>query len=97
MKVQGKFKFKGVQRKDGGTFVNDNGREIKYHAKYSFRVDETTENGLYERTFSVPLDSPLVKTLLTLKPYDDIIIDFELLFTNVNSNVRVIPVAIKNV
>ncbi len=92
MKCQGKFKFKGLQKRDGGKFTNSNGQEINYAAKYQLKVDEQTEDGIYERTFNISLDSPLLEVLLITKPYSDIVIEFDIVFYG--NNCRVIPVAI---
>lgn len=92
MKCQGKFKFRGLSQKDGGTFTNSNGRVINYNSSYQLKLDETTDKGVYERTFKIPLDSPLIAQLAQKQMYDEIIMEFEIVFFG--SNVRVIPVAL---
>ena len=51
MKCVGKFKFKGLVKREGGSFTNDRGQEITYKESYLLKVDESTENGIYERGF----------------------------------------------
>ena len=92
MKSLGKFKFKEIQKVDGGTFTNSKGDEITYNDSYKIKVDEMTNNGIYERVFKIPIDSPLVREFAELKPYTDITIEFDI---NIyGSKVSVIPVAI---
>lgn len=92
MKCRGNFKFKSVTRKDGGEFKNDKGEIIKYKESYSLKVDEQAEGNIYERTFKVAVDSPLVSQLNTLKPYDNIVLEFDV---NIyGSRTTIVPVAL---
>ena len=93
MKCQGKFKFKGISKRNGGSFTNSQGEIVNYSESYILKVDEFTEKGIFERVFKLSIDSPLVSQLSLLKPYDDIILDFDVILFG--SSVRVIPVALK--
>lgn len=77
MKCIGKFKFKELQKREGGVFKNNNGEEIQYKESYVIKADETTEKGIYERAFKISVDSPLVKDLESLEAYEDIEIEFD--------------------
>ena len=93
MKCIGKFKFKGLTRKDGGSFTNDRGQEIKYKPSYSLKLDEMTEEGINERLFKIADDSALVSSLQQLKPYQDITLEFDvILYAN---SIKLVPVALK--
>lgn len=94
MKSVGKFKFKGLVKKDGGKFVNAKGEEIVYKESYSLTLDEETENGIYVRTFKIATDSVLVPKLLQYKPYQDIVLEFDVTFYG--NSIKVIPTAIQN-
>ena len=93
MKCQGNFKYKGLIKRHGGSFTDTTGKVINYKESYSLKVDEQTENGLYERQFKVALDSPLVAELKALELYDDITIDFDVKIYG--SKISVIPVALQ--
>ena len=80
MKCQGKFKFKSLTKKDGGSFTNNKGQVITYRPSFSLKVDELTENGIFERIFKISEDSPLLNSLVNFKPYDDIVLDFDVKF-----------------
>ena len=92
IKCQGKFKFKGIEKREGGSFVNDKGRKIDYDESYSLKVDEETENGIYERVFRIKKDSEIVDDLLLVKPYTNIILEFEIRFYG--RNINVVPVSL---
>lgn len=93
MKCVGKFKFKGLTKKDGGSFTNDKGQEITYKPSYSLKLDEMTEEGIYERIFKIADDSALVPSLQQLKPYQDITLEFDV-FLYANS-VKLVPCSLK--
>lgn len=93
MKCVGNFKFKGLTKRDGGSFTNTNGKVINYKESYNLKVDEQTENGIYERQFKVSVDSPLVPELMALDLYDDITLDFDLKIYG--NRISVIPVALQ--
>lgn len=94
MKCVGKFKFKGLVKREAGSFTNDKGQEINYSESYLLKVDESTDKGIYERGFKIPSDSDLVIPLSKLQPYQDITLEFEVNFYS--NSVRVVPIAIKN-
>ena len=93
MKCNGKFKFKELTKKEAGEFKNSNGEIIKYDERYALKVDEITENGIYERIFKIAVNNQIIEQLQGLKPYQDIVIEFEVQFYN--TSIRVIPVALK--
>lgn len=90
MKSVEEFVFRGLDKKEGGKFINDKGQEISFDPKYNLKVDEVTENGVFERIFKIPVDSKILETLLILKPYDKVTIEFDIAFYS--NGVRVIPV-----
>lgn len=92
MKCRGKFKFKEIQGKPAGVFTNAQGVQINYDAKYVLKVDEKTDKGIEERTFKLPVDSPLVPKLQEYKEYSDIILDFDVIISS--SYVRIVPTEI---
>lgn len=93
MKCVGDFKFKGLIKRDGGSFTDTTGKVINYKESYSLKVDEQTENGIYERQFKVAIDSPLVAELKALELYDDITLDFDVKIYG--TRINVIPVALQ--
>ena len=95
MKCQGRFKFKSLEEKQGGEFINGKGETIKYNPSKALKVDEITEKGIYERIFKVALDNTeILNGLQNVKPYDDIIIEFDVIISSLST--RLIPVRIVN-
>ena len=92
MKCQGKFKFRGLVKKDGGKFTNNQGQEISYNESYALKLDEETENGVYERSFKVAIDNPIVPALAQKKLYEDIVIECDV--TIYNTRVSLVPVSV---
>lgn len=87
----GEFIYKGVEKREGGTFTNDKGQNINYDASYLLKVDELTDSGAYERKLKISKDNTmLVDKLKAKKFYEKINLRCEIVFSN--SNVRVIPV-----
>ncbi len=83
MKCKGNFKYKGISKTEAGVFKNDKGEEIKYNASYKIKVDEITDNGINERVLKFPAENDaLFQKIITLKPYDDITLDFVVELTN---------------
>lgn len=82
MKCQGKFKYKGFEKRDGGDFVNPQGQKIEYQPKYVIKVDEIGQEGVFERIFKVPLESALIPQLSNKNLYDDITLEFDIQFTS---------------
>lgn len=96
MYCEGNFKFKGILKKDAGTFKNDKGEVINYPEKYELKVDEIDEDGLInERLFKLPIDSKLIATLVTFKPYQDINLTFDVSFLK-SGSVKVTPVDVSS-
>lgn len=94
MKAKGRFKFKELILKNAGKFNNQKGESIEYPASYSLKVDEIDSDGIHERQYKLPTDSPLLKDLQGLEPYSDIIIDFDV--KNYSTGIRLLPVAISS-
>ena len=92
MKASGKFKFKGIQKRDGGSFKTNNGKIIDYKESYTLKLDENIENNSYERTFKVSIDSPIVDQLKQLKLYEDITVTFDVLIFG--PNIKLVPIAL---
>lgn len=93
MKSIAKLIYKGIEKKDGGEFVNDKGQKIKYDGSYVLKADEQTENGIYERRFKIPLNNvSLIESLKLKKAYDEITVNFDIqMFGN---NVRIVPIGL---
>ena len=94
MKCLGDFVFKGIEERQGGEFKNSQGQLIKYDSSYVIKVDEVTENGIFERKLKVPKTNvDLINKLKQKKPYEKISLLCDVSFYG--SQARVIPVDLK--
>lgn len=94
MKCQGIFRYRGLEKKEAGTFVNAQGQKIDYPAKYILKLDEVGEEGIEERCFKVALDSTFVPKIINTKIYDQVTIIFDIQFSK-NGSTSLIPEDIK--
>ena len=93
MKAIGEFVFKCLEKRDGGEFVNERGQKVAYKEAYTLKVDEVVEGNINERKLKVDKDNMgLVARLKTLKPYDKVTLECDVVLYN--NSARVIPIAI---
>ncbi len=93
MKCKGEFVFKSVEKREGGSFTNDKGQAVNYDMAYVLKVDELTQNGIYERKLKIDkANSVLLNKVQNLKPYDKINLVCDVVLYGANA--RVIPVDI---
>lgn len=93
MKCKGEFVFKSVEKRDGGSFTNDKGQAVNYDMAYVLKVDELTQNGIFERKLKIDkANSVLLNKLQSLKPYEKINLICDVVLYGANA--RVIPVDI---
>lgn len=91
MKCVGEFIYKGVERREGGEFINAQGQAIKYDESYILKLDEKTEKGIYERRLKISKNnSSLVGKLKSLEDYSKIKLSCEVNFYG--NKVTVVPV-----
>lgn len=93
MKCKGEFVFKSVEKREGGSFTNDKGQAVNYDMAYVLKVDELTQNGIFERKLKIDkANSVLLSKLQNMKPYDKINLVCDVVLYGANA--RVIPVDI---
>lgn len=91
MKCIGDFIYKGIEKRDGGEFVNDKGQAVKYDDSYVLRVDEVVNGVSYERKLKVSKkNTTLVTKLQALELYKPVKLSCDVTFYG--NTVRVIPV-----
>jgi hypothetical protein len=79
MKCRGRFVFKSLEKRPGGEFTNDKGNVVKYKDSYILKVDEETEDGIFERKFKFsPDNKDLAENLSLLSPYSRVWIGFDI-------------------
>lgn len=93
MKCTGKFVFKSINKRDGGTFTNADGKEVSYDDAYLIRADEETETGIQERKFKFPCtNKKLYEDLNLLEPYTRIELEFDV--SLYNNQAKLLPISL---
>lgn len=84
MKCQGQFIFKSIKKKDGGSFVNQAGQEIKYNESFEVKFDEITAEGdCIERKTKLAIDElDLYSKISRLEQYKPCIFVFDVGFNS---------------
>lgn len=81
MICKGEFIFRGIERREGGNFINEKGDTISYKPSYKVKVDEVTEKGVFERVLKVAEENTeLINNFQMLDNYQKIIITFDVTF-----------------
>lgn len=91
MKCKGEFIFKSISKVEAGEFKNSNGDIIKFDSSYKVLLDSWRDDKVYEFKIKLNEDSKeLIQKFKTLRPYQQIIIEFDVLIYN--NQVRLIPI-----
>lgn len=91
MKCKGEFIFKSISKVEAGEFKNSNGDIIKFNSSYKVLLDNWRDDKVDEFKIKLNEDSKeLIQKFKTLRPYQQIIIEFDVLIYN--NQVRLIPV-----
>lgn len=94
MKCQGNFKFKGLVHRDAGVFTTEQGEVINYKECYLLKLDDLTDRGIKERTFKIPLGSPILSDFNGLKLYQDITVEFDVVLYNSKATVNPVSISL---
>lgn len=91
MKCKGEFVYKSVEKREGGSFTNEKGEAVSYDMAYILKVDEITQDGIYERKLKVDKNNTvLLNKLQNIKPYDKIYLICDVVLYGANA--KVVPV-----
>lgn len=90
MNCKGRFIFRYIEKKDAGSFKDENGKEIRYDSSYNLKLDEIVDGKPTERKFKIPLsNNGLANDFFNLEPYSTCEVVFDInLYAN---SVKLIP------
>lgn len=94
MYSKGIFMFKGIEKREGGTFKNSNGQEVNYDASYVIKVDEIYNGQINERKMKFPVSNKvLFDKFAQFEPYTKVSItcDVQML----QSGSKLIPIDVE--
>lgn len=78
MVCKGNFIFRGIEKKDAGTFTDENGKDIRYDSSYHLKLDEIVEGKAIERKFKFPIsNTKLASDFTNLQVYTPVEISFD--------------------
>ena len=81
------FIYKGIKKREAGSFITKEGKEVQYDEAYILKFDEIRENEeIFERKTKVDInDVNLISKLQTFKLYQPIILSFNVDFLKDNT------------
>lgn len=93
MYCKGVVMFKGVEKREGGTFTN-NGEKINYDASYVIKFDEIKEGKINERKLKFPINNKMLyEKFSKFNPYTNVLLTSEVVFGQ--SACRLVPVDVE--
>lgn len=93
MICQGQVVYKGVEKREGGSFKNDKGQEVEYTSSYLLKFDELVDGDPIERKVKFPSQNKeLYNKFKELDVYTKVTVEFEVKMGQ--NTCKLIPVAI---
>lgn len=73
MYCKGIVMYKGIEKRDGGTFKNAQGQDVDYNSAYVVKFDEVVDNKINERKLKFPTSNKvLFDKFQNFEPYTQI-------------------------
>lgn len=94
MYCKGILVYKGIEKREGGTFKNAQGQDINYDSSYVIKVDEIKDNSPTERKFKFSQNN---KTLFSkfndIEMYTRVSITFDVVIST--NSCKLVPVDVQ--
>ena len=75
--------YKGIEKREGGTFKGGDGREIKYDASYVVKFDENNNGIINERKVKFPASNTyLYNKFAGIKAYTEVLLECDVVLSN---------------
>ena len=73
MYCKGIVMYKGIEKRDGGTFKNAQGQDVNYDSSYIVKFDEIIDNKINERKLKFPVSNKVLYDKFSkLEPYTQV-------------------------
>lgn len=73
MYCKGVVMYKGIEKREGGTFKNDRGLDVNYDSSYVVKFDEIIENKINERKLKFPTSNKILyDKFASIRPYTQV-------------------------
>lgn len=91
MICKGVVVFKGIGKREAGTFTDNTGRDIKYDASYQVSFDEKSTSGeINQRKLKFPASNTyLYNKFASIEPYTQIYMECDVVFSQ--NSVKLVP------
>lgn len=94
MQSKGKFIYKSLLKREGGTFTNEKGQNVNYNEAYILKCDEFVDGQIYERKFRFPsTNTSLYNKFNNIQAYTPLLITFDVILGD--NRVSLTPVDIE--
>ena len=91
MYCKGIVMYKGIEKREGGTFKNSQGQDINYDSAYVLKFDEIVNNKMDERKLKFPTSNKVLYDKFSqLRPYTEIEITCDVVL--MNNACRLVPI-----
>lgn len=83
--------YKGIEKRDGGSFKDASGRDINYESAYVVKFDENKDGKINERKAKFPSSNTyLYNKFVGIKAYTEVLLEFDVILTN--NSCRLVPI-----
>ena len=95
MYCKGVVMYKGIEKRDGGTFKNDKGQDVDYNSAYVVKFDEIIDNKINERKLKFPTSNKvLYDKFVNFKPYSQVVITCDVVL--MQNACRLVPIDVED-
>lgn len=96
MYCKGNVMYKGIEKRDGGSFTNDKGQPVDYNSAYVVKFDEIVEGKINERKLKFPTSNKvLFDKFQNFDPYTQVEIVCDVVL--MQNACRLVPIDVKEV
>lgn len=83
MKCEGNVIYKGIEKREGGTFKNAQGQDITYDSSYLIKIDEVINDKIDERKLKFPSTNvELFNKFKAIEPYTKVKLFCDVVISN---------------
>lgn len=95
MYCKGNVMFKGIEKRDGGTFKNAQGQDVDYNSAYVVKFDEIVDGKINERKLKFPTSNKvLFDKFNNFEPYTQVSLVCNVVL--MQNACRLVPIDVNN-
>lgn len=94
MYSKGFLVYKGIEKRDGGTFKNDKGQDVNYDSSYVIKMDEIKDDVINERKFKFPTSNKvLFDKFKKFERYENVLVTFDVVISA--NSCKLVPIDVE--